>query len=131
MNLRRVLEIEETTKHDVIAFLTNVAEYVGPASRHIHYGMTSSDVLDTALAYQMKSAGELLLKELKQSERCFEEKSNRTQKNNLCGTKSWHSCRSLFDGFESLHCGSKKQNEISNVLRMQLIQSVPEKSPVR
>lgn len=64
--LKRVLEIEETTKHDVIAFLTNVAEYVGPASRHIHYGMTSSDVLDTALAYQMKSAGELLLKGLKQ-----------------------------------------------------------------
>ncbi len=64
--LRRVLEIEETTKHDVIAFLTNVAEYVGPASRHIHYGMTSSDVLDTALAFQMKSAGELLLKGLKQ-----------------------------------------------------------------
>ena len=63
-DLKRVLEIEETTKHDVIAFLTNVAEYVGPASRHIHYGMTSSDVLDTALAYQMKSAGELLMKDL-------------------------------------------------------------------
>jgi adenylosuccinate lyase len=62
--LSRVLEIEETTKHDVIAFLTNVSEYVGSASRHIHYGMTSSDVLDTALAYQMKSAGELLLKDL-------------------------------------------------------------------
>lgn len=63
-DLKRVLEIEETTKHDVIAFLTNVAEYVGPASRHIHYGMTSSDVLDTALAYQMKNAGEILLKDL-------------------------------------------------------------------
>ena len=63
-DLKRVLEIEETTKHDVIAFLTNVAEYVGAASRHIHYGMTSSDVLDTALAYQMKIAGELLLKNL-------------------------------------------------------------------
>lgn len=61
---KRVLEIEETTKHDVIAFLTNVAEYVGPASRHIHYGMTSSDILDTALACQMKSAGEILLKDL-------------------------------------------------------------------
>ena len=65
-DLSRVLEIEETTKHDVIAFLTNVAEYVGPASRHIHYGMTSSDVLDTALAYQIKSAGELLLRDLNQ-----------------------------------------------------------------
>lgn len=63
-DLKRVLEIEETTKHDVIAFLTNVAEYVGPSSRHIHYGMTSSDVLDTALAYQMRSAGELLIKDL-------------------------------------------------------------------
>jgi len=63
-NIRRVLEIEETTKHDVIAFLTNVAEYVGPESRHIHYGMTSSDILDTTLSCQMKSAGELLLVKL-------------------------------------------------------------------
>lgn len=63
-DVKRVLEIEETTKHDVIAFLTNVAENVGPASRHIHYGMTSSDVLDTALAYQIKCAGEILLKDL-------------------------------------------------------------------
>lgn len=63
-DINRILEIEETTKHDVIAFLTNVAEYVGTASRHIHYGMTSSDVLDTALAYQTKSAGEILLKYL-------------------------------------------------------------------
>ncbi|MCC6548636.1 MAG: adenylosuccinate lyase [Ignavibacteriaceae bacterium] len=62
--INRILEIEETTNHDVIAFLTNVAEYVGPASRHIHYGMTSSDVLDTALSYQMKAAGEILLQDL-------------------------------------------------------------------
>ena len=63
-DVKRILEIEEETKHDVIAFLTNVAEYVGPASRHIHYGMTSSDILDTTLAYQMKSAGEILLSDL-------------------------------------------------------------------
>ena len=63
-NSKRVLEIEETTKHDVIAFLTNVAEYVGEESRHIHYGMTSSDILDTSLSIQMKSSGELLLKKL-------------------------------------------------------------------
>ncbi len=60
----RILEIEEETKHDVIAFLTNVAEYVGPESRHIHYGMTSSDILDTTLSYQMKTAGEILLSDL-------------------------------------------------------------------
>ena len=63
-DVKRILEIEETTKHDVIAFLTNVAEYVGPESRHIHYGMTSSDILDTTLSVQMKSAGELLLNRL-------------------------------------------------------------------
>ncbi|MCH8035089.1 MAG: adenylosuccinate lyase [Bacteroidetes bacterium] len=63
-DVKRILEIEETTKHDVIAFLTNVAEYVGYESRHIHYGMTSSDILDTTLSYQMKTAGELLLKRL-------------------------------------------------------------------
>ncbi|MCW8804442.1 MAG: adenylosuccinate lyase [Ignavibacteriaceae bacterium] len=63
-DVNKILEIEKTTKHDVIAFLTNVAEYVGPASRHIHYGMTSSDILDTTLAYQMKSAGELLMKQM-------------------------------------------------------------------
>ncbi len=63
-NVKRILEIEEETKHDVIAFLTNVAEYVGPESRHIHYGMTSSDILDTTLSYQMKKAGEILLDDL-------------------------------------------------------------------
>lgn len=60
-NVKRILEIEAETHHDVIAFLTNVAEYVGDSARYIHYGMTSSDILDTALAVQMKQAGELIL----------------------------------------------------------------------
>ncbi len=60
----RIDEIEAITRHDVIAFLTNVAEYVGPASRWIHYGMTSSDVLDTATALQLKQSGLLILSEL-------------------------------------------------------------------
>jgi adenylosuccinate lyase len=63
-DVARVLEIEETTKHDVIAFLTNVAEYVGEPSRYVHLGMTSSDVLDTCLAVQLKQAGEILLADL-------------------------------------------------------------------
>ncbi len=57
----RVDEIEREVRHDVIAFLTNVAEHVGPEARWVHFGMTSSDVLDTALALQVKAAGELLL----------------------------------------------------------------------
>lgn len=62
----RILEIEEEVKHDVIAFLTNVAEYVGEESRFIHLGMTSSDVLDTALALQMREAGGLIRDGLEQ-----------------------------------------------------------------
>lgn len=62
-DVARVLEIEEVTHHDVIAFLTNVAEHVGDASKYIHFGMTSSDMLDTALALQIKRAGALLLEQ--------------------------------------------------------------------
>lgn len=63
-NTAKINEIEAVVKHDVIAFLTNVGSYVGPDSRFIHYGMTSSDVLDTALSIQMKEAGELILKQM-------------------------------------------------------------------
>ncbi|PAX51061.1 adenylosuccinate lyase [Brunnivagina elsteri] len=58
---KRVLEIEAEVRHDVIAFLTNVNEYVGDAGRYIHLGMTSSDVLDTALALQMVTSLDLIL----------------------------------------------------------------------
>ncbi|HWD08002.1 MAG TPA: adenylosuccinate lyase [Actinomycetota bacterium] len=57
----RIAEIEQRTRHDVAAFLDNVAEIIGPAARHIHYGMTSSDILDTALALQLVAAADLLL----------------------------------------------------------------------
>jgi len=56
----RVLEIEETVQHDVIAFLTNLAEHVGPSSRFVHQGMTSSDLLDTSFALQIREAGQVL-----------------------------------------------------------------------
>lgn len=63
-SISRINELEKTLNHDVISFLTSVSENVGPAARHIHYGMTSSDILDTTLSYQMKCAGELLLSQL-------------------------------------------------------------------
>ncbi|HPS86519.1 MAG TPA: adenylosuccinate lyase [Spirochaetota bacterium] len=59
--VERILEIENEVHHDVIAFLTAVAENVGPESRHIHFGLTSSDVVDTALSIQMIQAGKVLL----------------------------------------------------------------------
>ncbi len=60
----RIDEIEAEIKHDVLAFLTNISESVGPEARFIHQGMTSSDVLDTCLNIQLKRAGELLLKDM-------------------------------------------------------------------
>jgi adenylosuccinate lyase len=60
----RIEEIEQTTQHDVIAFTTAVAERVGPAARWLHFGLTSSDVLDTALALQMRDACALIIKDI-------------------------------------------------------------------
>jgi adenylosuccinate lyase len=63
-DIARIDEIELETKHDVLAFLTNLAESIGPDARFVHQGMTSSDVLDTTLAFQLKQAADLLLQDL-------------------------------------------------------------------
>ena len=63
-DIQRVLEIEAEVRHDMIAFLTNVNEYVGDAGRYIHLGLTSSDVLDTALALQLVASVNLLLEQV-------------------------------------------------------------------
>lgn len=65
-SVERILSIEAEVRHDVIAFLTNVNEHVGDAGRYIHLGMTSSDVLDTGLALQMKASVQVLRQELDQ-----------------------------------------------------------------
>src|SRR3954471_11651501 len=62
IDIARIEEIEEITKHDVIAFTTAVAEKVGPAARWLHFGLTSSDVLDTAQAIQMREACALIIR---------------------------------------------------------------------
>tara|TARA_X000000368_G_scaffold348408_1_gene288188 strand:- start:3026 stop:4321 length:1296 start_codon:yes stop_codon:yes gene_type:complete len=64
-SVERVNEIEEETHHDVIAFLTNLSENIGPSARFIHLGMTSSDLLDTSLALLCKESGEIILEKLK------------------------------------------------------------------
>ncbi|MBE0491497.1 MAG: adenylosuccinate lyase [Sulfurospirillum sp.] len=64
-SVARIDEIEATTKHDVIAFLTSVSESLGEESRWVHYGMTSSDCIDTAVALQMKGSLELIIKDVK------------------------------------------------------------------
>jgi len=82
-NVPCIEEIEKITKHDMIAFLTVVAEYIGEPSRWVHYGMTSSDVLDTATALQCKQAGELILSSMKSF--CVALKKRATEhKDTLC-----------------------------------------------
>ena len=63
-DLDRVKEIEKVTNHDIIAFLTNVAEYVGDDSKYIHKGLTSSDVKDTALGVMMKRSADIIIEDL-------------------------------------------------------------------
>ena len=72
----RILEIEAEVRHDVIAFLTNLNENIGDSGRFIHVGMTSSDVLDTGLALQLKASVKLLIKEIKNLQNIIREKAS-------------------------------------------------------
>src|SRR4029079_9940841 len=63
-SVERINEIEKTTNHDIIAFTTNLAESIGEASRFVHYGLTSSDVVDTANALLLRDASDILLKQV-------------------------------------------------------------------
>jgi hypothetical protein len=76
-NIQRVREIEAEVHHDVIAFLTNVAEYVGEESKYIHLGLTSSDILDTGLALQMRDAADLILEKLQALKEVVGDKAKR------------------------------------------------------
>ena len=69
VDVPRILEIEDRTHHDVLAFTESVAEQVGEPARWFHYGLTSSDIVDTALALQMRDAGELILAAIADVER--------------------------------------------------------------
>jgi adenylosuccinate lyase len=72
---RRVDEIEKVTKHDVLAFLTDVGESIGPLSRYLHYGLTSSDILDTSLALLLKEASGLILQDIHRLLKVLKEKA--------------------------------------------------------
>jgi adenylosuccinate lyase len=78
-NIKRIDAIEKEVKHDVIAFLTSVAEHVGDAARYMHLGMTSSDVLDTALAVQLQEAADLILGQLKKLRVVLKKQAKRYQ----------------------------------------------------
>ncbi|MBQ4874835.1 MAG: adenylosuccinate lyase [Rickettsiaceae bacterium H1] len=78
-DLKRIAEIENVTKHDVIAFLTNISEHVGPDGRLIHYGMTSSDILDTCLSVQLVRSVEVLLDDIRDLLEILKKKAKETK----------------------------------------------------
>ena len=82
-SVERIDEIERETHHDVIAFLTNINENIGENSRYMHMGLTSSDVIDTALALQIKDSGEIILKDLDDIIKIVKEKA-KEHKNTIC-----------------------------------------------
>ena len=77
INIKRIDDIEKKTKHDVIAFLTSIAEVVGPEAKYLHQGMTSSDVLDTCFNLQLKQAGEVLLQDIDKILKTLKNKSKK------------------------------------------------------
>ena len=83
INVKRILQIEEKVKHDVIAFLTSITEKVGKEARYLHKGMTSSDVLDTCFNLQLKQSGNILLKDIDELLKSIKKQSIR-HKYTLC-----------------------------------------------
>ena len=77
INIKRIDDIEKKTKHDVIAFLTSIAEVVGPEAKYLHQGMTSSDVLDTCFNLQLKQAGKFLLQDVDKLLKTLKSKSKK------------------------------------------------------
>ncbi len=86
-SVERILEIEKVTRHDVIAFVSNMAENVGPSGRFIHYGMTSSDVLDTAMSLIVRDAGRVLLGSVQKLKAALKKKI-KLHKDTLCAGRT-------------------------------------------
>lgn len=83
--IEKIDEIEKTVKHDVIAFLTNVAESVGPDARFLHMGLTSSDLLDTCFSVQLKQASEIIIQDLKALLKVLEKRAREHKKTPMIG----------------------------------------------
>ena len=85
INIKRIDDIEKKTKHDVIAFLTSIAEKVGPEAKYLHQGMTSSDVLDTCFNLQLKQAGKILIQDIDKLLKTLKNKSKKYKNTIIIG----------------------------------------------
>lgn len=111
--LERIEQIEKTSKHDVIAFVTAVAEAVGEEGRFLHYGMTSSDVLDTALSLQVHAAGQVMLQSLGRLDRAIAEKAKEHQSTMCAGrTHGMHAEVTTFGVKLAGHLAELRRNRL-------------------
>ena len=96
INVKRIHQIENKVKHDVIAFLTSVTEKAGIKARYLHQGMTSSDVLDTSLNIQLVQSGKILLQDIDQILKVLKKQGKKYKYTPCMGRKSWNSCRAYY-----------------------------------
>ena len=82
-DIDEVKKLEDKTKHDVVAFINNVGQYIGPEARYLHMGLTSSDLLDTALSVQCVEASEILISDIKKLLNVLKEKAKKGVKKQL------------------------------------------------
>ena len=84
-NIKEIEKIEKNTKHDVVAFINNVSSYIGENSKYFHYGITSSDIIDTAFSIQLKQSAEIILKELNKLIKSLKERAVQHKKTIMVG----------------------------------------------
>ena len=121
-SVKRIEAIEKTTRHDVIAFVTNVAENVGANGRFVHYGLTSSDVLDTAMSLQIRKASQVLLPSLKRLEAALK-KQIQLHKKTLCAGRT-HGMHAEPTSFGMKLCGFYAELERNKKRFLQAIEQM-------
>jgi len=123
-DIARIDEIEQTTQHDVIAFTTAVAEKVGPSARWLHFGLTSSDVIDTAQALQMRDACDLLMQDLERLSAAIRERAMATRRTAMIGRTHGVHAEPMTFGLKLALWYAEIQRDIERVRRARAVISV-------
>src|SRR3954467_767786 len=120
----RIEEIEQTTQHDVIAFTTAIAENVGPAARWLHFGLTSSDVVDTAQALQMRQACDLILKDITELTEAVRVRAEEHRRTPMIGRTHGVHAEPMTFGLKLALWYAELQRDLDRVLRARDVVSV-------
>src|SRR5438094_6668601 len=123
-NIERIEEIEEVTQHDVIAFTTAVAEHVGPSARWLHFGLTSSDVIDTAQALQMGEACDVVLRDLAALSAAITERAFALRRTPMIGRTHGVHAEPMTFGLKLALWYAELQRDVERVRRARAVGSV-------